>query len=98
VLTVEDDEVREARIGANGAVDRGVRLPGVEAAIEGGSLDEDRIEAAAARTDDDLDASDLMENLNASAEYRATLLRVHTRRALALAAERASPGPDATAD
>lgn len=98
VLTVEDDEVREARIGANGAVDRGVRLPGVEAAIEGGSLDEDRIEAAAARTADDLDTSELMENLNASAEYRATLLRVHTRRALALAAERASPGPDATAD
>jgi carbon-monoxide dehydrogenase medium subunit len=92
VLTVDDDEVQEARVGANGAVDHGVRLPGVEGAIEGGPPTEDRIEAAAARVEDDFPAAELMENLNASAAYRATLLRAHTRRALTAAADGAGDG------
>ncbi|MUW15959.1 xanthine dehydrogenase family protein subunit M, partial [Halorubrum sp. CBA1125] len=88
-LQVDNDVVTNARVGANGVMDHGVRLDPVEDAIEGESLTEDTIEAAAERATDDLDVSMMMDDIQASSEYRAHLLGVYTRRALERAAERA---------
>jgi len=88
-LQVDDGTVADARVAANGAMDHGVRLDPVEAALEGSSLDGDAIEAAAAHATDDLDESMMMDDLQASAEFRAHLLSVYTERALERAAERA---------
>jgi carbon-monoxide dehydrogenase medium subunit len=88
-LTVDGGVVDEARVGANGVIDHGVRLGPVEAAIVGERLDGETIEAAAARAGDDLDDWMLMDDLQASAEFRGQLLEVYTERALTEAAERA---------
>ncbi|WP_121820301.1 FAD binding domain-containing protein [Halostella salina] len=88
-LQVDDGTVTDARVGANGAMDHGVRLDPVEDAIEGEQLGEDAIAAAAERVADDLDTSMMMDDLQASGEYRAHLLEVYTERALGRAAERA---------
>ena len=88
-LQVDGGTVTEARVGANGAMDHGVRLDPVEDAIEGERLDEDAIATAAEQAARDLDESLMMDDIQASAEYRAHLLEVYTERALARAAERA---------
>lgn len=74
--------VSTARVAANGAVQNGVRLDGVENTLEGSRLDGDSIEAAAARAGVGLDESELLNTPEASASYRAKLLRVYTERAL----------------
>ncbi|MFB6170176.1 MAG: xanthine dehydrogenase family protein subunit M [Haloarculaceae archaeon] len=89
-LTVADGAVENARVGANGAMDHGVRLGPVEDAIEGDDLTSERIENAASHATDDLDVDMMMDDLQASGDFRAQLLEVYTRRALEAAAERAS--------
>ncbi|MFB6310308.1 MAG: xanthine dehydrogenase family protein subunit M [Salinirussus sp.] len=89
-LDLDGDTVESAGIGANGAMDHGVRLDAVEEELEGASLDEDTIEAAAARATEGLDEAMMMEDLQASAEFRAQLLEVYTRRALEGVADTAS--------
>jgi carbon-monoxide dehydrogenase medium subunit len=93
-VETEDGTVRSARVGANGALDHGVRLEGVEDALVDESLDDGTIEAAAGRATEGLDAALLMEDLQASAEFRAQLLEVYAGRALRAVAERA-PAPAA---
>lgn len=88
-LQIDDGVITDARVGANGAMDHGVRLGPVEDVIEDGSLTEDTIAAAAERATDNLDVSMMMDDLQASSEYRAHLLEAYTERALARAAERA---------
>ncbi|WP_050032101.1 FAD binding domain-containing protein [Halorubrum halophilum] len=88
-LQIDDGAVTGARVGANGAMDHGVRLGPVEDAIEGESLTEDTIAAAAEQATDNLDISMMMDDLQASSEYRSHLLEAYTERALARAAERA---------
>ncbi|WP_246989692.1 FAD binding domain-containing protein [Halorientalis marina] len=88
-LQLDGGTVADARVGANGAMDHGVRLDPVEDALEGETLDEDAIAAAAEHATADLDESMMMDDIQASAEYRAHLLEVYTERALARAAERA---------
>jgi carbon-monoxide dehydrogenase medium subunit len=88
-LAVEDGVVDEARVGANGVVDHGIRLGPVEEAIEGEQLDADTIETAAAHAGDDVDDWMVMDDLQASAEFRGQLLEVYTKRALTDAAQRA---------
>ena len=90
LLDVEDGTVASARIGANGVMDSGVRLGPVEDALTDESLDEDTIEAAAERATDDLDSAMMMDDLQASGEFRAQLLEVYTKRALTDAMDRVS--------
>jgi carbon-monoxide dehydrogenase medium subunit len=88
-VRVSDGTVTVARIGANGAMDHGVRLTPAEDALEGKRLTREVIEAAAKRATAELDESMMMDDLQASAEYRSHLLEVYTERALGRAVERA---------
>jgi carbon-monoxide dehydrogenase medium subunit len=96
LLDTDGGTVRSARIGANGVLDHGVRLEGVEDELDGVTLDDDRIEAAAARASEGLDTDLLMDDLQASAEFREQLLEVYTKRALEKTSERI--GTPAAAD
>jgi len=89
LLTLDGETVASARIGANGAMDHGVRLEPVEEALIGESLDEETIETAAGRATDDLDTALMMDDMQASGEFRARLLEVYTERALEAAIDRA---------
>jgi carbon-monoxide dehydrogenase medium subunit len=91
LLSMDGDAVESARIGASGAMDHGVRLEPVEDALVGGTLDESAIEAAASRATDDLDTAMMMDDMQASAEFRAQLLEVYTERALRDAMDHVSP-------
>jgi carbon-monoxide dehydrogenase medium subunit len=97
-LHTQGGRIDAASVGANGAMDHGVRLGPVEDALAGASLDDsDAIEAAAARAAEDLDETMMMEDLQASSEFRAQLLEVYTERALTAAADRAAGGGSAAA-
>jgi carbon-monoxide dehydrogenase medium subunit len=86
-LAVDGDTVADASVAANGVMDHGVRLDPVEDELGGARLDADVLDAAAARATEDLDQMMMMEDNQASAEFRANLLEVHTRRALESLAE-----------
>lgn len=89
VLTTDGRTVESARVAANGAVDRAVRLSATEDALAGVSLDApDALEAAAACAADDIDERALLTDRNASRDFRATLLERYTERALSTAVER----------
>jgi carbon-monoxide dehydrogenase medium subunit len=90
-LTTHDGVVETARIGANGALDHGVRLTPVEDVLLGRPLDDDTIDAATAHATDDIDTDLLLDDLQASSEFRAQLLEVYTERALRTARDRATP-------
>lgn len=87
LVETSDGTVESARVGANGVLDRGVRLEGVEDAIVGGSLREDAIAAAADAASDGLDTAMILSDLQASAEFREQLLEVYTKQALTEAAD-----------
>lgn len=74
--------VDSARVAANGVMDHGVRLGPVEDHLEGSALDEETIAAAASHAGDDLDEAMLMDDVQASNEFRAQLVEVYTERAL----------------
>jgi carbon-monoxide dehydrogenase medium subunit len=88
-LTLDGDTVADARVAANGVMDHGTRLSGAEDALEGETLDADAVEAAGAAAGDDLDEYMVMEDQQASAEFRLQLLSVYTERALEKVGERA---------
>jgi carbon-monoxide dehydrogenase medium subunit len=88
-LTLDGDTVADARVAANGVMDHGTRLSGAEDALEGETLDADTVEAAGAAAGDDLDEYMVMEDQQASAEFRLQLLSVYTERALEKVGERA---------
>jgi len=88
-LTLDGDTVENARIGANGVMDHGTRLPGAEDAIEGEALNADSIGAAGDAAGGDFDEYMVMEDQQASAEFRLQLLGAYTERALESAGERA---------
>jgi len=83
----EKGAVGEARVGITGVGPKAYRASGVEAALAGKSPTAKRLEEAAAHAADGVQAN---SDLYASAEYRAHLTRVYTRRALEKAVERAS--------
>ncbi|MFB6130440.1 MAG: xanthine dehydrogenase family protein subunit M [Salinigranum sp.] len=89
VLFDDDGAVSEARVAANGVQDHAVRLGPVEEELTGNSLDEDVVDAAGERADEDMEEFMLMDDLQASGEFRAQLLRVFTKRALNRVAESA---------
>jgi carbon-monoxide dehydrogenase medium subunit len=88
-LHTDGDSIASARVAANGAMDHGVRLDAVEEALEGAALDEEALADAASAAGDSLDQSMMMDDLQASAEFRAQLLEVYTERALEAAGRRA---------
>jgi|SRR5579863_225140 len=83
----EKGALGEARVGITGVGPKAYRASGVEAALAGKSATAKRLEEAAAHAADGVQAN---SDLYASAEYRAHLARVYTRRALERAVERAS--------
>jgi carbon-monoxide dehydrogenase medium subunit len=89
VLDLDDGVVSAARVAANGAFDHAMRLTAVEDALVDESLDEERVERAAAAATDGFDESAFMSDHHVSADYRAELLRAYTARALTEATERA---------
>lgn len=82
-------KIASAKIGVTGAAATAYRASAVESALAGQAADEKSIAAATAKAADGIDAS---SDLFASAEYRAHLVTVTARRAVALAAERAKGG------
>lgn len=82
VIEFEDDIVESARIATTGAVDHAMRLPAVEEELVGTPLDEDDVSAAAAHATDEIETFELMDDNQASAEYRSKLLEVYTEQAV----------------
>jgi carbon-monoxide dehydrogenase medium subunit len=85
--SVRDASVRDARIVISAATEKPVRLPGAEAAMRGGALEDDavlrRVGDAAA------DEAQTITDGQGSAAYKRQLVRVYVRRALMAARDRA---------
>jgi carbon-monoxide dehydrogenase medium subunit len=86
VRLAPDGTCQEARIGITGAGTHAARARGVEQAMAGRPLDPASVVAATASAADGLD---LMSDTYASADFRAHLTRVLTKRAILEAADRA---------
>lgn len=86
-LTLGDDgSVSDVRVAVTGAGEKAVRATSVEQALRSKQPDAATIEAASKGAADGIDC---LDDIHASAAYRAELVRVYTRRALTKAAERA---------
>jgi carbon-monoxide dehydrogenase medium subunit len=81
-LTVDAGLVEDVGVAANGIMDHGVRLDPVEDALAGTNPDEETVAAAAANAAADLDEMMMMDDLQASAEFRAQLLETYVERAI----------------
>jgi carbon-monoxide dehydrogenase medium subunit len=81
-----DGTVADARVAITGAGDHAVRATAVEDALRGQQPTDDAIASAASHAAEGIDP---LDDIHASAEYRAELARVYTRRALVKARERA---------
>jgi len=81
-LTVDAGIVEDVGVAANGIMDHGVRLDPVEDALRGTTPDDDLVERAAASAAENLDEMMMMDDLQASAEFRVQLLESYTERAL----------------
>ncbi len=80
VTKAHDGTVERVRLAVTGATHHAFRLSGVEDALTGSTLDSDSIALAAALT---VESRDYLADLQFSAEYRAHLITVLTKRALA---------------
>lgn len=89
VVEADGGEITGARVAANGALDHAERLEPVEDALVGEALDPDVAEAASEHATDDVEEWQLMDDLQASGEFRGHLLGVYAGRAIARAIERA---------
>jgi carbon-monoxide dehydrogenase medium subunit len=86
VVTVDGNGVcQKASVGLNGVTGKPIAAVGVEAALVGKRLNDQTIQEAAAKAADGLEP---LGDIFASAEYRAHLARVYTKRALARASGR----------
>ncbi len=85
-LETDGDTITAARVAANGAFDHATRLTAVEEALAGAPLSVEALSAAAEKAADGFGSEDFMADLFASADYRAHLLKVYTKRALLRAA------------
>ncbi len=83
-LEVDGNAVKSARIAVTGAPEYAMRATSAEAALAGQELNADTIAAAAAKATEGL--GELNGDVYASAEYRAHLVKVLTKRALTKAA------------
>jgi carbon-monoxide dehydrogenase medium subunit len=86
-LTLDKNGVcTKAGVGVTGAGTRAVRAKGVEAGLQGKTLDAATIEAAAQKA---ADGVDVQADLQGSVEYKSHLCRVFARRAIEAALKRA---------
>jgi carbon-monoxide dehydrogenase medium subunit len=86
IVRIEGGACVEARVAVTGAGAQAVRLPALEAALADKALDDATLGAACRGL---LASGDLLGDQFASADYRAHLVDVLARRALAKAASRA---------
>lgn len=86
VLKLRGRTCQSASIAITGAASHAQRLPAVEAALTGRRLDDDVIADAAGHATEGI--GDLNADIHASAEYRAQMARVFTRRAIEAAIAR----------
>lgn len=93
VAAVEGGAVTDARVAANGVMDRAVRLRGVEEALTGERADLD-VARAADRAGEALDPDRQIGDAHGSAEFRAQLLESYAERAIETALTRASARGD----
>jgi carbon-monoxide dehydrogenase medium subunit len=85
VAAVVDKPGKTVRIGITGVAPKAYRATAVEDALRGDSLGAEAIAAAAAKASDGVET---LNDIHASAEFRAHLAIVNTRRALELASSR----------
>lgn len=88
VLETDGETVESARVAANGAVGHATRLEAVEDALDGESVTEISSESAGERATDGIEDWELLDDIQASGEYRGQLLRVYTQRAIDAAIDR----------
>ncbi len=81
-----DHACQSASVGITGVASKAYRAKGVEAALKAKQLDDQTIASAASHAGDGVDPN---SDLFASGEYRCHLARIHTRRAIQTATERA---------
>ena len=86
VTLAENGQIADARLGVTGISAKAFRASATEQHLRGRQPDANTLRAAAEKITDGVEA---LEDLHASAEYRAELGRVYGRRALAKAVERA---------
>ncbi len=86
VAVVINPENSAVAIGVTGAATKAFRATASEAALKGRELTSELIESAALKADDGVET---LNDIHASADYRAHLVRVNARRALELAHSRA---------
>jgi carbon-monoxide dehydrogenase medium subunit len=86
-LKLNNGQCEEVSIGITGLAPTAFRAKSVEDALRGRALDETTISAAAAKAD--AEASDAMDDIHASGDYRRHLSRVYAKRAVQAAAARA---------
>ena len=87
-VTVSGGSCTAASVAIGGLVPAPVRASSVETALTGQSLSDDAIASAAAEVSKDL-GDDLLGDIFASGEYRAAVVHVYVKRAVAAAAGRA---------
>lgn len=80
ILTKSGDTCQNIAVGITGVSDVVYRATGVEAELTGKSLTAENIAAAAEKAVDGV--ADILEDIHASAAYRANLAKVYTRRAI----------------
>lgn len=85
VVRLHGGRCEDVRVGITGVGPTAYRAEGVEQALRGAALGDDAIASAAARAADGISVND---DLFASAEYRAHLARVFTKRAVRAALDR----------
>jgi len=85
-LKIANGKCEDAGIGVTGLAPKPFRALSVEAALRGRTIDEATVSAAAAKAD--TEASDAMEDIHASGDFRRHLARVYARRAVQAAAAR----------
>lgn len=86
VETAQDGTVSDIRVGITGAGDVAYRATAVEDALRGSALDEATVKAAAAHA---IDGIEVLGDVHAPVEYRGTITKNLTRRAILTAFERA---------
>ena len=86
VAAVVEKPDKRVRIGITGVAPKAYRAVGVEDALRGKALTAETIVEAAAKASDEIET---LNDIHASAEFRAHLAIVNTRRALKLASSRA---------
>lgn len=78
----QSNSISSARIAVNGLQETAVRLRSAENALVGDTVTEKAVTEAAAVAGDSLDASEILDNKKASAEYRLCLLEPQVRKSV----------------